>query len=218
MSGFAIVCYWTRGRGSREVTFISKLGKPMSLISTIQVADIRHLLLYDSVKDVEKRAAVRMQGLLQATSSGYLLVGVPTAIVRGVFDAMGEPGISLPGSVDGGALRAGIVVMTPEEMESVGGPDKITERGKQYAYHLGELEEAPARNWPGVSVCWHLRIRSPELGKLRRTYGLSTKVEGDNDFSIVVACRKTGVLSSNSTSKSVEQDSQTLPDWAGPPR
>jgi len=175
----------------------------MSLITITNLPDIRHFRIYDAAFDPEKRAAVRMTGLLQATSSGYLLVGVPTALARGIYDAMDEPGISFPAAVDGGALRAGIVVMTPEELESLGGAAKITERGKQFSYQLGSLEEAPATNWPGVSVCWHLRIHAPELGKLRRTYGLSTKVEGDNDFSIVVACRKTGVLTSNPTSKSI---------------
>jgi hypothetical protein len=188
----------------------------MSLISTTDIPDIKQLQLYTAVKDLEKRSAVRMSGLLQATKSGHLIVGVPTALVRGVFDAMAEPGISLPNSVDGGALRAGVVVMTPDELESIGGPDKVTERGKQFPYHMGELEETPARNWPGVTVCWHLRIKSPELGKLRRTYGLPTKLSGSNDFSIVVACRKSGVLAANSTSKSIEQQSQTLPDWTRP--
>lgn len=188
----------------------------MSLIEVTDLPDIRHLKLYEQMRDPEKWAAVRMSGLLQATKTGHLIVGVPTSLVRGIFDAMDEPGISLPASVDGGALRAGIVVMTPEELESVGGPNEITERGKQYTYHLGDLQEVPARNWPGVSACWHLRIKAPELGKLRRTYGLPTKVEGDSDFSIVVACRKTGVLASNATSKSIEQESQTLPDWTRP--
>jgi hypothetical protein len=188
----------------------------MSLISVTDFPPIEQFKLYDHVKDVEKRATVKMTGLLQATGSGHLIVGVPTALVRGIFDAMGEPGISLPNAVDGGAMRAGIVVMSPEELESIGGPSQVTERGKQYPYQLGDLEETTARNWPGVSTCWHLRIKSPELGKLRRTYGLSTKIDGNNDFSIVVACRKVGVLAANSTSKSIEQSSQKLPDWAAP--
>jgi hypothetical protein len=179
----------------------------MSLITVTDFPDVRYFQIYESVFDLEKRAAVKMTGLLQATSSGYLLVGVPTALARGIYDAMDEPGISFPAAVDGGALRAGIVVMTPEELESLGGASSITERGKQFPYQLGGLEEAPATNWPGVSVCWHLRIYSPELGKLRRSYGLPTKVEGDNDFSIVVACRKTGVLTSNPVSKAAEVSS-----------
>jgi hypothetical protein len=132
----------------------------MSLLSVTDLPDYRHLLLYDVLRDVEKRAEVKMTGLLQATSSGYLIVGVPTALVRGVFDAMHEPGISLPSVVDDGALRAGIVVMTPEEVSQLGGPNQIQERGKHFTYHLGNLEEAPAKGWPGVATCWHLRIKS----------------------------------------------------------
>lgn len=189
----------------------------MSLISVNDQPSRDFLNVYQQVLDEEKRAAVQMAGLLQATKSGHLILGVPTALVRGVFDAMSEPGISMPTSVDGGALRAGIVVMTPSELESVGGASSISERGKQYPYSLGELVEASARGWPGVSACWHLRVKSPELGKLRRSYGLPTKVEGDSDFSIVIACRKSGVLSSNATSKTtVEENPQKLPDWTLP--
>ena len=189
----------------------------MSLISVNDQPSRDFLNVYQQVLDEEKRAAVQMAGLLQATKSGHLILGVPTALVRGVFDAMSEPGISMPTSVDGGALRAGIVVMTPSELESVGGATSISERGKQYPYSLGELVEASARGWPGVSACWHLRVKSPELGKLRRSYGLPTKVEGDSDFSIVIACRKSGVLSSNATSKTtVEENPQKLPDWTLP--
>ena len=188
----------------------------MSLLSVFDAPAVCHFQLYDRVRDLEKRSAVQMSGLLQATSTGQLIVGVPTALVRGIYDAMDEPGISLPQAVDGGALRAGIVVMTPEELQEIGGPNVVTERGKQYSYHLGELEEVPARNWPGVTVCWHLRVKSPELGKLRRTYGLPTKLSGDSDFSIVVACRKSGVLAATATSKSTEQASRTLPDWTRP--
>ena len=189
----------------------------MSLISVTDQPSPDFLRIYSEVLDLEKRAAVQMAGLLQATKSGHLILGVPTALVRGVFDAMSEPGISMPTSVDGGALRAGIVVMTPSELESVGGASSVSERGKQYPYSLGELVEASARGWPGVSACWHLRVKSPELGKLRRSYGLPTKVEGDSDFSIVIACRKSGVLSSNATSKTtVEENPQKLPDWTLP--
>lgn len=185
----------------------------MSLISVTGLPSVAHFELYEQVNDIEKRASVKLSGLLQATKTGHLIVGVPSALVRGVFDAMDAPGISLPEVLDGGTLRAGIVVMTPSELESLGGASAITERGKQFTYQLGELVEQPARNWPGVSTCWHLKVVSPELGELRRTYGLPTKLEGNNPFSIVVACRKVGVLASNSTSKAVSQNSQKLPDW-----
>lgn len=186
----------------------------MSLLSVTGLPDLRHFKLYSDCLDAEKRAEVKMTGLLQATSTGHLILGVPTALVRGVFDAMHEPGISLPSAVDGGVLRAGIVVMTPSELESVGGANKITERGKPFTYTLGSLIETAANGWPGVSTCWHLKVNSPDLSKLRKTYGLAAKIQGDSDFSIVVACRKTGVLASNTVSKITDQKPATGFDWS----
>lgn len=190
----------------------------MSLIHpNSEPSDEYYTKLYEVSKNLYKYSSVLLSGLLQATKSNHLILGVPTALVRGVFDAMDEPGVSLPNAVDGGALRAGIVVMTPDELETVGGPSQISERGKQFKYTLGSLIEQPARGWPGVSVCWHLKVQSPELTKLRRSYGLPSKVSGNSDFSIVVACRKVGVLAANATSKSVSEESATtLPDWTLP--
>lgn len=187
----------------------------MSILTKDYRAD--NLVLWHEVQDQEKRAAVQLSGVLQAAKSGHLLVGVPAALVRGVFDAMDEPGISLPSAVDGEALRAGIVVMSPDELEQVGGAAKITERGKHFSYRLGNIVEAPARGWAGVSKCWHLEIKSPELKQLRKTYGLPANMPGSSGMSIVVACRKSGVLGENATSKTtVEQSPTKLPDWTRP--
>ncbi len=188
----------------------------MSILSVIDLPDYRQLALYETVKQIEKRAEVKLSGLLQITNK-YLIVSVPTALVRGIFDAMHEPGITLPSALEGDTLRAGVVVMTPDEIDGIGGADKISERGKQFTYTLGKLQEVKAENWPGVSTCWHLRIHSPDLTKLRRSYGLPGKIEGKSDFSVVVACRKLGVLASNSTSKTTaQQDNYKLPDWTLP--
>jgi len=165
----------------------------------------------------EKKAAVRMSGILQVVSSGHLIVAVPSALVQGVFDALHEPGVSPLSAVDGLSSKTGIVVMTPEEVESIGGPEAITERGKPFFYSTDVIEETPARSLAGVSSCFHLIVKSPELDTLRKSYGLAGKLEGDSDFSIVVAVRKSGVLASNAKSKAVQQtDNSKLPDWSKP--
>jgi hypothetical protein len=184
------------------------------MLSITGLPDEKHFFLYECGHDAEKRAAVELNGLLQAAGPGYLLLSVPTAMVRGVFDALHEPGITFPSEVDG--LRAGIVVMTPDELESVGGAGKISERGKPFRYQLGDLQEMPAKGWAGISACWHLRVKSPELAKLRKSYGLPEKIEGQSDFSIVVACRKVGVLSANAVSKVEHINPSILPAWTRP--
>ena len=173
--------------------------------------DPRHGELYEAGFDSEKRAAVQFSGVLQATSTGHLMLSVPMSLVRGLHDALDAPGVSLPHSPGAGLARAGIVVMTPGELTKIGGPAAVTERGRSFRYTLGSIRETPTSGWPGVSSCWHVEVRSPELAQLRKTYGLHPKLEGLSGFSIIVGCRRTGVLSSKPVSKVVT--AETYDPW-----
>ena len=129
------------------------------------------------------------------------LLSVPNAMVRGVFQAMLEPGAELP--MEGGELNAHITVLRPEEIEQLGGIDKLKDdRGKQFKYTIRRLESFNPTGWEGVSRVWVLRVHSSELQNLRKSYGLSKKPKGDKfDFHITVATRKTSVLAPNKVSK-----------------
>lgn len=168
--------------------------------------DPRHISLYEIGADKEKRAAVNFAGLLQATSTGQLMLSVPTSLVRGLHDALDEPGVSLPHAPTKTMARAGIVVMTPAELQRIGGPDVVTERGRSFRYMLGEIKDSLAKDWPGVSRCWHIEVNSPDLQQLRKTYGLHPLLEGVSNFSIVIGCRRTGVLGETEVSKVVEAE------------
>jgi hypothetical protein len=81
--------------------------------------------------DKTAAAPYNMSGRLYLAKSGWLLLSVPNAFVRGVFDALTAPGAELPTTglmnvpnVDGDVLNAHISVMTPDEVESIGA-DKI---------------------------------------------------------------------------------------------
>ena len=144
--------------------------------------------------------AYAMSGMLYVGGKGQLCLSVPNALVRGVFAAIDEPGIELPPNDRG--LDAHITVMKAHEIAASGGPDKITERGKRFHYRLGGLVTAEPEGWPGVAKVWLLRVYSPELQSLRKSYGL-TPLPNDNqfDFHVTVAVRKRGVLGRNETSK-----------------
>ena len=166
-----------------------------------------------------KRAASRsydMAGRLYLSGSGYLLLTVPNAIVRGVFDTLDEQGIELPPSSDG-QLKAHITVMRPEEVkDTVGDPDKISERGHTFRYSLGKLKSFSPSGWLEMSKVWVIEVKSPELEKLRKSYGM-TKLPNDNKFAfhISVAVRRKSVLGPNSVSKAAELLRLTLPCRAG---
>ena len=154
----------------------------------------------------EHERSYSLVGRLQASvhkEKPWLLLSVPNSVTRSVFDAMHEPGIELPPSKDG-KLNAHISVMRPEEIDKIGGVDKVTERGHQFHYSLGSLRRVTPAGWPEMSDCWFLSVHSPELERLRRSYGLSPLPSRNGDqipFHITVAVRRKKVLGNNDLSK-----------------
>lgn len=145
--------------------------------------------------------AYNLSGLLYLSPSGYLLLSVPNALVRGVFAALHEPGAELPPSGSRG-LNAHVTVMRPEELELLGGPDAVTERGKQFRYTLGRFVELEPEGWPEMSKAYLLKVHSPELQQLRRSYGLSgLPHEGRHEFGVICAVKRKGVLGRNAVGK-----------------
>lgn len=146
--------------------------------------------------------AYSLSGTLYLAKTGWLLLAVPNALARGVFSAMNEPGVELPPAGDDGQFNAHVSVMSPEDVALIGGPDKITERGKQFAYTLGRLYSVEPDGWPGMAKVWYIKVHSPELQTLRRSYGLSGLPHGgEYDFHVSVAVKRRGVLGRNGTAK-----------------
>jgi hypothetical protein len=154
----------------------------------------------------EKLAAVGLAGRLYVAKSGWLLLSVPNALVRGIYAALTAPAAELPlagtlnvPNVESEVLNAHISVMTADEVAKIGA-DKINERGRMFGYTLGALKEISPRNIDGVSKLWVLQVTAPELAKLRKSYGLSAQLN-DHPFHITVALRRKGVLQENNVGK-----------------
>lgn len=149
----------------------------------------------------DPEVSYNLVGTLYLSSSGWLLLTVPNAIVRGVFAAMKESGIELPPSGPDGTLNAHITVCTKDEVNMIG-QDKITERGKQFEYTIGRLYSVKPDGWEGIDKVWFLSVHSPALQAFRKSYGLSPLPnEGKHSYHITVACRRRGVLGRNEKSK-----------------
>lgn len=145
--------------------------------------------------------AMVLAGRLEASKSGWLLLSVPNPIIQGLFAALDVPGAELPYHSDG-RLNAHVSVMRPEELERIGGLDKISERGKRFKFQLGPVQEVTPTTWAEMSRVWFVKVHSPELEALRRSYGLSSRPNNNNyDFHITFAVRKKHVLRTNSVTK-----------------
>lgn len=151
-----------------------------------------------------------LAGRLFLSQSGWLMLSVPNAVVRGLYDALDEPGAEL-WLDDDGKLNAHITVMHKDEVERIG-PERITERGHTFRYTLGRLKRVKPRGLAGYSDVWFVEVKSPALEKLRKSYGLPNRPK-DNEFEfhITVARRKSGVLRPGAKSKAAASDAKERP-------
>lgn len=178
----------------------------MSLLRATTQPPLWAAVLFNNGADFVKQAlaepevAYNLTGQLYLSKTGWLLLSVPNSFARGVFSAMQEPGIELP-TDDEGAFNAHVSVMRPEELSMIGGGSAVTERGKQYRYTLGRIYTVEPTDTT-LSKVWFVKVHSPELQELRRSYGLSSLPnEGKFAFHVTVAVRRRKVLGRNEARK-----------------
>jgi hypothetical protein len=146
--------------------------------------------------------APRLAGRLYLSQSGWILLDVPNALIRGLFSALNEPGIELPYHKDG-QLNGHISVVRKEEVEKAGGPEVFSkDRGRVFHYQLGPVRTVKPPSWDGVSRVWFVEVRSPELEAFRKSYAL-TPLPNDNKFQfhVTFAVLKTNVLRNHPAAK-----------------
>jgi hypothetical protein len=145
--------------------------------------------------------AQSLVGTLYLSHGGWVLLSVPNSLGRGAFAALDEQGVELPKN-SAGLYNAHVSVIRPNELEQIGGPGRITERGKQFRYTLGPVQTVKPDGWADVERVWMIRVHSPELERLRRSYGLSSLPNKDQyAFHITIGIRRSKVLQRNEISK-----------------
>lgn len=159
-------------------------------------------ILLKTAGDAE--AAPVMSGRLYLSSSGWLMLSVPNALVNGIFASLDEEGLEIPPGKNGKPYNAHISVMRPDEVAVAGGGEAITERGKTFHYQFGPLKTVAPSGWDEMSKVWFVEVKSPELQNLRKSYGLPAlphKGEAELQFHITVAVRRKKVLQQNDVKK-----------------
>lgn len=130
---------------------------------------------------LKQAADLHFSGKLQVDSLGDLVLDVPSALLRGCLMAVKEPGVELH---LGSNWKSRIVVMSKTELDVIGGAKIVTERGKDFDYQIGQSSSSTS----GEGKLWYLEITSPDLAKLRQSYGLTGTPEGG--FRAIFGIRK----------------------------
>lgn len=155
-------------------------------------------LLFDKEARDKPSVSYGLSGRLYVAGSGWLMLSVPNSVVRGLYDALNEPGAEL--WLHEGKLSAHISVMDSDEVAEIGA-ENISERGHEFSYTLGRLKKVNP-DMPGYNAVWFVEVKSPELEKLRKSYGLSKRPKNNEyEFHITVARRKSNVLQPGGVSK-----------------
>lgn len=129
-----------------------------------------------------------LAGKLYKSQSGWILLSVPNAIVRGAFDALHEVGVELP--LKDGKLEAHISVMNPSDLASIK-KETLSEQGHSFSYSLGDVRVVEPDGQSEYDKCWFISVTSPELEKLRKSYGLSALPnDGQYAFHITFGYRR----------------------------
>ena len=146
-------------------------------------------------KNAEHTSVHALAGRLQAGPNGNLELTVPSSLIKGVFDALDEPGAEFV--VRNNRTESAIKVMTKEEVDKIGGNSHISERGHSYHYTLGPIVELPASG--EYDKLWAISIKSNDLEDIRKSYGLEASPQ--LGFYIPVGCKKNKVTEDNKVSK-----------------
>ncbi len=160
-------------------------------------------LLVKSAGDAVSTYALK--GRLVRSASGWGLLEIPNALVRGLFAALHEPGVELP-PTKSGQLRAHVSVIRPEELKAIG--DKVTEFGHYFSFQIGPLKTVEPMGWKDMSRVWFVSVISPELMTLRKSYGLPALPQKNGEtlpFHCSVAVRRKGVLTTRPVTKAASE-------------
>lgn len=116
-----------------------------------------------------------------------ITLSIPSYLIAGLFGAIGESGWQLPEK----HVRSGITVIGETELDKLGGPSIITERGKQFSYSIRPPKIVQLNGANGLEKACVLVVASPQLQKLRKSYGLSgPPEEGESKFYAVIAVKQ----------------------------
>lgn len=161
--------------------------------SVEELRRIGEAAVYLSKSAADATISYAVAGRLISSDSGYVLLTIPNALVRGAFDTIHEIGVELPPN-KAGRLRAHITILRPDELKQIGGKSKLSELGHTFNFNLGPLRVVEPSGWPEMAAAYFLTVQSPQLEKLRKSYGLSALPKNnEHPFHCTIAVKRRSV-------------------------
>jgi hypothetical protein len=144
---------------------------------------------YGRVKEAERKSEVKLFGILKQSPDGFTYLKVSNDIMNGFFMSIKEEGAEKPpyNTKKMNYTGAHATVFYSDEVKE--NKLEIKEIGEEISFKVGKMYSVEPKNWDEMERVWFLEIFSPELENLRKKYGLSKLVNG-NQYHITVATKK----------------------------
>lgn len=137
-------------------------------------------------KQSAKPKDVALTGTLRS-NNGYIYLEVDSRLFAPFVNMIPVDSVTSPKDVTepGKDVGAHISVMKKDETDG----KTIKELGKEFEFFIDGLHSVKPDGWDEVKKVYFLTVKSPELEKLRKRYGLTKKIKG-HEFHITVGVEK----------------------------
>ncbi len=141
---------------------------------------------------IEKAAQLELKGVLKQKDNGYLYIDVSNDFIAKTLPLIEAPGKIAPPRHYACKKGIGAHISVMYENEQITNEIwEIKELGQEFTFTVKELRTVKLNNHNKVRKLWLIAISSPELEKLRESYGLSSLLK-DRDFHITIGTQVPG--------------------------
>lgn len=129
----------------------------------------------------------KIKGYLKQTEDGFLYVDLPDSLIDAFHDMIDDPKAKKPpyNTKKMNNVGAHVSVAYKDEMKD----KEVKELGKEFYFSIKKFVSLDPEGWNEMDRVWFLELDAPELKKLRKSYGLSEKLNG-HEFHVTLSIRK----------------------------
>lgn len=133
------------------------------------------------------RKEEKIKGRLMQTEDGFLYLDLPDQLIDAFHLMIDDPKAKKPpyNTKKMNNVGAHVSVAYKDEMED----KEVKELGDEFYCGIKGFVSLDPEGWNEMDRVWFLELDAPELKKLRKSYGLSEKLNG-HEFHSTVAIRK----------------------------
>ncbi len=139
---------------------------------------------YAQLKDV------KLKGILRKTKDNYVYLDISNNVINGLVSLIDYRGVEKPpyDLKSFNSVGAHISVIGTDEYED-NDLEGVKEIGQEFSFTFKDIKSTNPDGWDEMKKVYFVQVKSPELEKLRKKYGLPKLIDG-HEFHITIGVEK----------------------------